>query len=103
LDKSSFSVHTQYSVTLREASGRLRPANIYVHRLEDDYMIARRTDGTQSGLLFKIPYGDIVRIVKSIPVMDNKRFMVPDSMLNPKVWATRDSMMAYSSAPGLGK
>ena len=103
MDKSNFTADTRYSVTLKEAGGRLRPANIYVHRLFDDYMIARRIDGAQLGMLFKIPYKDIVRIVRTIPVADQERFMLPDAMLNPKVWETRDSMMAYGSSPGLGK
>lgn len=103
MDKTRFSVDTQYSVTLKEADGRLRPANLYVYRLYDDYMIARRTDGTQSGLLFKIGYADIIKIVKTLPVLDKKRFMLPEAMLKAKVWETRDSMMTYASAPGLGK
>lgn len=103
MDKNRFSVDTQYSVTLKEPTGRLRPANLYVYRLYDDYMIARRTDGDRSGLLFKIPYGDIVRIVRTLPVPDPKRFLLPEAMLNAKVWETRDSMMTYASSPGLGK
>ncbi|OOG22493.1 hypothetical protein B1C78_14975 [Thioalkalivibrio denitrificans] len=103
MDKSRFTADTRYSVTLREADGKLRAASIYVHRLFDDYMIARRIDGAQLGMLFKIPYQDIVRIVRVIPVADEQRFMVPDAMLNPKVWETRDTMMAYGSSPGLGK
>lgn len=103
MEKRNFSVDTQYSVTLREQSGKLRPANIYVYRLYDDFMIARRTDGNHSGLLFKIPYDHILRIVKTLPVQVPKRFMLPDAMLNAKVWESRDSMMTYASAPGLGK
>ncbi|HSP01175.1 MAG TPA: hypothetical protein VLN90_06905 [Thioalkalivibrio sp.] len=103
MEQSNFSVDNQYSVTLKDASGKLRPANIYVYRLYDDYMIARRTDGPNSGMLFKIAYGDITKIVKTIKVLDKKRFMLPEAMLKPKIWETRDTMMTYASAPGLGK
>ncbi len=103
LDKSNFSVDTQYAITLKDESGKLRPANIYVYRLYDDFMIARRTSGNQTGMLFKIAYENITKVVKTIPVQDKKRFMLPEAVLNQKVWATRDTMMAYSSAPGLGK
>ncbi|ANB01226.1 hypothetical protein [Ectothiorhodospira sp. BSL-9] len=104
MDKKAFAVDTQYAVTLRDATGRLRPANLYVHQLFDQDMIARRTDGgAQSGLLFKIPYKDVARVVRTVPVSDKKRFMLPEAMLKPKLWENRSSMAAYSSSPGLGK
>lgn len=40
---SDFSVDSQYTLTLKEPDGRLRPASLCVYRLHDDCMIARRT------------------------------------------------------------
>lgn len=103
MEKSDFKVNGHYAVTLRTADGKLRPANIYVHRMDDETMIARHTSGPDVGLLVKLKYADVVKIVKTHPVLDRKKFMIPEAMLSPKLWASRDSMWAYSSAPGLGK
>ncbi len=103
MDKNSFAVDHHYTVTLREAGDKLRPANLYVHQLADAYMIARRTDGTRSGLLFKINYDDIQRVVKELDVVSEKRFQLPQALLHPKIWAERDVFNAYASGPGLGK
>lgn len=103
MDKNEFKQDGHYAVTLRSAEGRLRPANLYIHRITDDYMIARHTSGPDVGLLFKLRYDDVVKIVRTHPVLDRKRFMIPEAMLKPKLWESRESMRAYSSAPGLGK
>lgn len=103
MEKSDFEVNGHYSVTLRGADGRLRPANLYVHLLADAYMIARHTSGGDVGMLVKLGYDDVVKLVRKLPVADRKRFMLPEALLKPKVWETRTSMRAYSSAPGLGK
>lgn len=103
MDKNDFQVDGHYAVTLKDKNGRLRPANIYVHSMENDYMIVRHTSGGDVGLLFKLAYENVVKIVRTHQVLDRKRFMVPAAMLKPKLWEGRDSMRAYSSAPGLGK
>lgn len=103
MDKNAFAQDHHYTVTLREANDKLRPANLYVHLLADEYMIVRRTDGTRSGFLLKIKYDDVIRIVKQNNVPADKVFSIPQAMLNPKVWTDRDSIQTYSSGPGLGK
>lgn len=103
MEKEAFERNGHYSVTLRQADGRLQPANLYVHLLTDDYMIARHTSGKDVGTLVKLGYDAIIKIVKTHPVLDKKQFMIPEALLKPKVWETRDSMQVYSSAPGLGK
>ncbi|WP_018862503.1 MULTISPECIES: hypothetical protein [unclassified Thioalkalivibrio] len=103
MDKSEFQVDGHYAVTMKDENGKLRPANIYVHDMQDGYMIVRRTSGGDVGLLFKLKYDDVVKIVRTHKVLDRKKFMVPEAMLKPKLWETRDSMRTYSSAPGLGK
>lgn len=101
MNKSNFHENTRYAITLKDESGRLRPANIYVYKLHDDFMIARFTD--KSGMLNKIPYDKVVKIVKTVEVAPEARFMVPDIMLSAKTWQTRTSMQTYSSSPRVGK
>ncbi len=103
MDKNDFQVDGHYAVTLKDENGKLRAANIYVHSMENDYMIVRRTSGGDVGLLLKLPYEDVVKIARTHRVLDPKKFMVPAALLKPKLWEGRDSMRAYSSAPGLGK
>lgn len=101
LEKNDFAEGVRYAVTLRDEGGKLRPANFYVYKCFDDFMIARMTD--KAGLLHKLKYEDVIKIVKTIPVSSPKKFMLPDAVLNPKAWASRTTMQVYGSAPGLGK
>ncbi|MHB1939048.1 MAG: hypothetical protein ACYCOR_21135, partial [Acidobacteriaceae bacterium] len=66
MTKDDFKPHTRYTVTLRDTNGQLRPANLYVYRTYDQFMIVRRTD--QDGLLCKIGYADVIKKVKEQPV-----------------------------------
>lgn len=100
MKKEDFSPHTRYTVTL-EVDGRLRPANLYVYRTYDNFMIARLTQ--QGGELRKIPYDRVAKIVKTIPVPPEDQFFIPEAVLKEKVWATRDVMMRYSTSPHMGK
>ncbi len=101
MTKDNFAPHTRYTVTWRDLQGRLRPANIYVYCLYDTFMIARMTD--QSGLLCKIAYGDIIKIVKTLQVAKEDQFYIPDAVLRESTWAGRSSMQRYSSSPHMGK
>ncbi len=102
MEKKDFAVDTRYVLTLSDPEGgRLRPANVYVYRLYDDYMIARMTD--REGSLRKIPYDQVVRIVRTIPVPPERRFMVPAALLDERIWKERSSLTMYSSSPALGK
>jgi hypothetical protein len=101
VEKTDFNEGTKYAVTLKTEDGRLRPANFFVYKLFDEFMIVRMTD--KGGLLHKIAYPDVVKIVKTIQVASAKHFMLPAAMLDPKAWKDRNTMQAYGSAPGLGK
>ena len=102
MDKSNFKEDTRYTVTWRDpATGRLRPAHLYVFRTYEKFMIARETSG--AGLLRKIPYEDVVRIVREIPVDKAQRYMVPAAVLEEKLWRDRSAMERYSTSPALGK
>lgn len=100
MKKDDFKPHTRYTVTWSQ-DGKLRPANLYVYRLYDNFMIVRMTDG--AGLLRKMGYDEITRIVKQIEVPETDRFFVPEAVLKETTWATRSTMERYSSSPHMGK
>lgn len=101
LKKDDFKPDTRYTVTWRDYEGKVRPANLYVYRLYDTFMVARKTD--HSGFLYKIGYDQILKIVKEIPVSAELRFRIPDAVLKESSWADRTVMERYSTSPALGK
>lgn len=101
MDKNAFKQDTRYTVTWRTPEGKLRPANLYVYRLYENFMIARLTE--KDGLLYKIPYSDVLKIVKEQPVGKEDQFAIPAAVLDEKVWKDRTIMQRYSSSPHMGK
>jgi hypothetical protein len=101
MQKDDFEEHTRYALTLTDEQGHLRPFNLYVYRKYDDFMIVRRTD--REGLLYKMPYEKVERIVRRYPVAHKDQLHVPEALLNRKAWQGREVMSAYSSAPHRGK
>lgn len=101
MNKSDFEESMRYTVAWKDENGKARPVNFYTYVLHDDFMIVRMTDKT--GLLHKIAYEDVMKIVKSKPSTDAKTFVMPAAVLDSKTWAGRTTMMAYGSAPGMGK
>ncbi|TCV82535.1 hypothetical protein [Sulfurirhabdus autotrophica] len=101
MDKNAFKQDTRYTITWRSPEGKLRPANIYVYRLYETFMIARMTE--KDGLLYKIAYTDIIKIVKETAVDNEHQFMIPAAILDEKVWKDRTVMDRYSSSPHMGK
>ena len=101
MNKDDFKPHTRYTVTRRDEQGKLVPANMYVYKLYDAFMIVRLTNG--AGLLMKMAYDDVVRIVKTREVPKEDQFYVPEAILKESVWASRTSMMRYSTSPHMGK
>ncbi len=101
MDKTSFKPDTRYTLTLRDAAGKARPVKVYVYRVYDKFMVARATSG--DGLLRKVPYDSVERIVDETPVAGAERFMLPAALLDEKGWKDKDVMQVYASAPGRGK
>lgn len=101
MDKTAFKADTRYTLTLRDASGKARPTNVYVYRVYDKFLIARATSG--DGLVRKIGYGEIEKIVDEHPVAPNERYFLPAAVLDEKNWRDRSVMQHYASAPGRGK
>ena len=101
MDKSAFRPDTRYTLTLKDAAGRPRPANLYVYRVYDTFMVARATSG--EGLLRKVAYDDVLKVVDTSEVERERRYFLPAALLDEKNWKDKTEMAVYSSAPGLGK
>ncbi len=101
MDKNGFKPDTRYVLTVYDAKHTPRPANVYVYRVYDKFMLARSTSG--DGLLRKIAYDDIERIVEQAAVPDAERYALPAGMLDEKSWNDRTEMQLYASSPGRGK
>jgi hypothetical protein len=101
MDKQDFKPDTRYTLACRDAQGRVRPLNAYVYRVYDKFMVAR--DAGASGLVCKIGYDEVERIVKETAVAPAERFFLPAGVLDEKSWGDRSVMQHYASAPGRGK
>ena len=101
VDKTAFKPDTRYTVTWRDPDGKLRPANFYVFRVYDQFMIARDTSG--EGLLRKIAYEEVIKIVLEQAVDPDLRYAIPATVLDENNWRERTVMERYSSSPGMGK
>lgn len=101
MEKQDFKEGTRYTLTVKDAQGQLRPANIYVYKMFDDFMIVRNTNN--DGLIRKLPYEDVVKIVREREVPREDRFYLPDQLLSEHVWQNRDFINSYSSSPHMGK
>ncbi len=101
VDKVDFRDRTRYALTVVEANGRRRPANVYAFRLHDEFMVVRNTGG--DGLLRKVRYDAVERIVTAAPVPAGEQLAIPEAMLQASFWADRESCVAYGSSPARGK
>ena len=101
MDKSNFKENTRYTITWRAPDGKMRPANIYVYKMFETAMIARMTDS--GGLLHKIAYADVLKIVMEKAVDKENQFSIPAAVLDEKAWKDRSVMERYSSSPHMGK
>jgi len=101
MDKTAFKTDTRYTLTLRRADGKPEPANLYVYRLYDAFMVARATSG--DGLLRKVAYTDILKLVDEIAVEPELRYLLPNALLEEKNWKDKTEMAVYASSPALGK
>ena len=101
MDKSAFKPDTRYTLTLRRPDGKPEAANLYVYRVYEEFMVVRATSG--NGLLRKLPYADVIKVVDEIPVEPEKRYLLPNALLEEKNWKDKTEMAVYASSPALGK
>lgn len=101
MDKTSFAAEHRYTVAWRNAAGKTVPLSFYVHRTHEQFMVVRITGA--EGLLRKLAYGDVERIVAAEAVPESQRRYTPAAMLDEKVWRSRSEMAHYASSPALGK
>lgn len=96
MDKSSFKPDMRYTLTLRDEQGKARPANLYVYRVYEQFMVARSTSG--DGLVRKVNYSDIERIVDETAVAPGERYFLPAAGNETAVFSAR--LLNPCSAPG---
>jgi hypothetical protein len=101
MDKAAFKADTRYTLTWKDPAGRERPLNVYVYRVYEKFMVVRETSG--AGLVRKIAYDEVVKIVKESAVASEAKYFLPAAVLDEKNWRDRAVMQHYASAPGLGK
>lgn len=101
MDKAAFRPDTRYTLACRDAQGRVRPLNVYVYRTYATFMVVRETSA--SGLVRKLAYDDVERIVTESAVAPEARFFLPPGILDERTWRDRSVMQHYASAPGRGK
>ncbi|HSN38962.1 MAG TPA: hypothetical protein VLT92_02095 [Burkholderiales bacterium] len=101
MDKNDFKPDTRYTVTWRAPDGKVQPANIYVYRVFENFLVARLTGA--DGLLRKITYPEILKIVSAKTVEPGRRYAIPGPLLDEQTWRDRVVMAHYSSSPRLGK
>jgi hypothetical protein len=101
MDRQAFKPDTRYTLACRDAQGRVRPLNVYVYRVYENFMVARESGAT--GLVRKIPYDEVERIVRASEVAPLERYFLPAGVLDEKNWRDRSVMQHYASAPGRGK
>lgn len=101
MDKTNFKPDHQYTVAMKDEHGRVKPANLYVYRVYENFMVARMTQ--DDGLLRRIEYGDVERVVSEKRADPDHLRATPQALLEEKFWAGRKVMQHYASAPGLGK
>jgi hypothetical protein len=101
MDKTDFKPDTRCTITWQPPDGRAQPANIYVYRVYDNFLVARLTGA--DGLLRKIKYPEILKIVSAKEVSADQRYCVPSQLLDEQTWRDRVVMAHYSSSPRLGK
>jgi hypothetical protein len=72
-----------------------------VYRLYEQFMVAREAGAT--GLVRRIDYDDVERIVRESGVAPEERYLLPAGILDEKNWRDRSVMQHHASAPGRGK
>ncbi|MDH5376715.1 MAG: hypothetical protein OEX00_00155 [Gammaproteobacteria bacterium] len=101
MNKDDFHNHSRYTVTLTDEHGKARPSKFYVlHKLSSS-MIVRLTE--REGILKKIGYDSVKKIVTQEAVPEQNRISLPPALLEEKFWKDRDEMQHYSSTPHSGK
>jgi len=101
MDKTDFKPDTRCTITWQPPDGKAQPANIYVYRVYDHFLVVRLTGA--DGLLRKITYPEILKLVSAKEVEPAGRYCLPSPLLDEQTWRDRVVMAHYSSSPQFGK
>ena len=100
MEKKDFKENTRCTLAAN-INGKQRPANVYILKLHNDYMIVRLTD--REGILRKITYSDVSKIVACHDVPKQNHYATPAILLSEKNWLDRTEIQHYASSPHMGK
>jgi hypothetical protein len=101
MEKQDFKPDTRYTISWRNPAGKVLPAQIYVYRAHDNFMVARMT--SEAGVLRRIGYDEVLRVAKESPVEPVARLGLPAALLDEKFWRDRVTLDHYASSPATGK
>jgi hypothetical protein len=101
MDKNDFKPDVRYTLTWRDEHARLRPLNVYCFRTYETFLVGRET--SSPGLLRRIAYADVAKIVDARAAAPEDRLAVPGALLDEKHWQDRTVLEHYSSRPAFGK
>jgi hypothetical protein len=101
MDKTDFKPDTRYTIAWRGPGGKVAPANIYVYRAYDAFLVARLSGA--DALLRKITYPEVLKIVAVREIAPNERYCVPATLLEENMWRDRVVMQHYATSPDRGK
>jgi len=101
MDKSDFNPDSRYTITWRNAAGKVQAGQIYVYRVYDKFLVARMA--SEAGLLRRIGYDEVAKIVQQTAVLPEQRLALPAALLDEKMWRDRVTMEHYASSPAVGK
>ncbi len=101
MEKQDFKPDTRYTISWRNPAGKVLPAQIYVYRAHDNFMVARMT--SEAGVLRRIGYDEVLRVAKESPVEPAARLGLPAALLDEKFWRDRVTLDHYASSPATGK
>jgi len=100
MEKKDFKENTRCTLTAK-IDGKLRPTNVYILKLFKENMIVRLTD--KEGILRKMAYDDVSKIVASHDVSEQNHYSAPEAVLLEKHWQDRVEMQHYGTASHMGK
>lgn len=100
MDRLAFKPDTRYTLACKDAKGRGRPLDVYVHRLYGKFMVARKTGA--GGPVRRTDCDALERIVSAREVVPADRFFLPAGVLDEASSRDRSAMQRCASAPGQG-
>lgn len=101
MDKTHFKPDTRYLISWRGPDGRLQPAELYVFRAYDDFLVVRPSGPDARPR--KIGYSEVAKIVAVKEVPPEGRYRLPAALLEEAFWREREVLEHHAGSPARGK